>query len=202
MKFFLSSAGESFTSNYAGIITTPGHGGVTMDIRNGVPWAADNQVFTVGFDPDVYFPWLESMKPYRDQCQFVVVPDVVGDAAATLTLFDEWAPRFSGWPLAFVAQDGQEVLEFPGATFGTLFIGGSTAWKESAGAVTCIRRAQNMRLHIHIGRVNWKRRYDMFRVLAGSERFTCDGTRQRYQGVQRTKEAWSGYMNQIPLVTI
>lgn len=198
MKFLSPTGGyvgESF-----GVLTSPNHS-ITSAIKAGALWAADNGAFTKGFDPSWYFPWLESMTPYRDKCLFVVVPDVVGDAIQTLDNYRYWSLRFDGWPLAFAAQDGQENLPLPNY-FDTLFIGGSTEWKEGGGAIECIRRAQSLRKHIHIGRVNWKRRYSLFNVLDGSAVFTCDGTRTRFDGKKKTHAAWNGYMAQRPLITI
>lgn len=199
MKFLAPVGGD--VDSALGILTSPYHSGVVNGITNGLPWAADNNAFTRGFNPDWYFPWLERMTPYRDTCLFVVVPDVVGDAIQTLDNWRHWVRHFEGWPLAFAAQDGQEKLPMP-RNFDTLFIGGSTEWKESAGAIECIKRAQAMRKHIHIGRVNWKRRYELFNVLDGSAVFTCDGTRTRFDGKQKTLKAWNGYMAQRPLITI
>lgn len=199
MKFLSPSA--SADDSVFGILTSPQHKDVPVNIRAGKPWAADNNAFTMGFKPDWYFPWLESMKPYRDACLFVVVPDVVGDAIQTLDNYRHWLRHFEDWSPAFVAQDGQENLPFPNH-FDTLFIGGSTEWKESMAAVECIKRAQGLRKHIHIGRVNWKRRYDMFNILDGSIMFTCDGTRPRFEGYRRAHDAWNGYERQRPLITI
>jgi len=178
-----------------GILTTPGHKGVPVGIVSGLDWAADNQAFTKGFEPAVFFPWLDSMLPYRKTCLFVPLPDVVGDAGLTLVYFGMWRYKFLGWPIAFVAQDGQESLSFPEARlWDVLFIGGSTEWKVSDAAASVIIRAQSIGKHIHIGRVNWWRRYEHFRGMEGSDEFTCDGTRTRFDGTARTVEAWAEYM--------
>ena len=197
---FLVPIGGDVGSAY-GVLTSPGHGGIVKGIRDGLPWAADNQAFTQGFSPDSYFPWLETLSPYKKQCLFVTIPDVVGDAIQTLGNWRHWVRYFDGWPLAFVAQDGQENLPLP-IDYAALFIGGLTEWKESPAVVDLIRKAQLTGKHIHIGRVNWGRRYRMFNVLKGSEHFTCDGTRTRYEGTKKTLEAWKGYENQRPLITI
>lgn len=183
-----------FVDNSFGILTTPGMRGIPSGIKAGMRWAADNQAFTKGFDHDIFFPWLETMNEYRSTCLFVTCPDVIGKAPETIALFEKWRNRFDGWPVAFVAQDGQELLAFPDAElWDCLFLGGSTIWKMSEGAIKCIRRAQKKEKHIHIGRVNFLRRYNHFAALNGSERFTCDGTRTRFE---RTKaiRAWKNYM--------
>lgn len=198
MKFLVPSFGN--VAGYGHLITHR-RNGVPAGVTAGRPWAADNCVFTGAFDGDRFLAWLAALEKYRASCLFVVVPDVVGDAAATLAAFAEWAPKLSGWPLAFVAQDGQENLEFPpAAAWSALFVGGSTDWKLSAAAVSCIRRAESIGKHIHIGRVNYRRRYDAFRLLAGSDSWTCDGTRPRFEGVDRALRAWAGYENQGVLI--
>lgn len=192
MKFLLPVGGV--TDHRFGILTTPSHRGVVQGIKNGMDWAADNEAFTRGFDPERFFPWLSMLLPYRDTCLFVAVPDVVGDATATLKSYWRWFQHFSGWPLAFVAQDGQEDLPFPGDEWRVLFIGGTTEWKIGPGAEACIRRAQEMGKGIHIGRVNWGRRYSHFRSMPGSDDWTCDGTRQRFEGVDKAMTTWARYM--------
>jgi hypothetical protein len=86
---------------------------------------ADNDCFN-GFDPGRYLDLLEAIS-YRSGCLFVAAPDVVGDAMATLALFERWQPVLQGvWatvdeddvepgqlvhqPVALVAQDGSERL--------------------------------------------------------------------------------------------
>ena len=191
MRFLLPVGGQ-VDDRFAGILTTPGMYGIAAGITAGLPWAADNQAFTKGFDAGRFFPWLASMEPYRERCLFVTVPDVVGDAVATMTNWRLWQHLFNGWPLAFAAQDGQEDLPLP-VGYDVLFVGGSTEWKESPAAISVIKRAQAAGKRIHIGRVNWWRRYRLFRQIAGSEEFTCDGTRQRFEGIERAKAAWADY---------
>lgn len=182
-----------------GVLATWRHRGLPAGIRAGLPWAADNGAFTRCFDADLFLGWLESMRPFRPTCLFVAAPDVYGDAPGTLHAFAEWAQRLDGWPLAFVAQDGQEELDLPDpGLWAALFVGGSTAWKLSPAAVTVIRRAQGLRKRVHVGRVNYRQRYRYFRRLSESEgrdeEWTCDGTRTRFEGVERALAAWAAYM--------
>jgi hypothetical protein len=179
-----------------GIMTTPGHKGVPVGIVEGMRWAADNQAYTQGFEPGVFFPWLDSMVPYRDQCLFVPLPDEVADWARTVRNFKLWRYKFSGWPCAFVAQDGQtpDTMPHPDWQWTTLFVGGSTEWKLSEAAYSVILHAQRLGKRIHIGRVNWWARYEHFAAMPGSEEWTCDGTRTRFDGTQNTIAAWADYM--------
>ncbi len=196
MRFLAPVGGEV---DAYGILTSYAHKGIPAGIVAGLPWAGDNCAFT-GTDAARFLRWLATMRPYRAACLFVAVPDVVGNAAATLAQYAAWSAQMDGWPLAFVCQDGQQPDTIPACA--ALFIGGTTDWKESQAAVDCIREGQRRGLHVHIGRTNWGRRYRMFRVLAGSEHFTCDGTRTRYEGVERTLRAWRNYEAQAPLIQL
>lgn len=198
IKFLVPVGGIS--SGIYGVLTSYKHRGVIAGIHAGLPWAGDNCAFT-GFDAARFATWLDGMTPYRPTCLFIAVPDVVGDAPATLARYVAWARAMEGWPLAYVAQDGSEEHDIP-LSASALFVGGTTAWKESQAAIDVIRRAQALGLHIHVGRVNWGRRYRMFRLLEGSEAWTCDGNRQRYEGIERTLKAWKHYENQKPLIKL
>ena len=199
MKFLWPSGGD-VPVGFAGVLTAPATYGIPAGITAGYQWAADNQAFTQGFDPDLFFPWLNllAITPFKDSCLFVTVPDVVGDAIQTLDNWRHWIHRFEGWPVAFVAQDGQENLAMPG-DFDVLFVGGTTDWKESGAAIDCIKRAEGKR--VHIGRVNNWRRYRHFARMPGAENWTCDGTRIRYERDKATRD-WQRYMAQPPLITI
>lgn len=190
MKFLLPVGGV--TDSRFGILTSPRHKGIPIGIINGMDWAADNDAFNGGFKEN-FFDWLPTMLPYRKTCLFITAPDVLSNSVATLSLFRNYVHRLEGWPVAFVAQDGQENLEYPDY-FDALFIGGSTEWKTSPAAEECIERAEGK--HIHIGRVNYGLRYRIFARMKGSSEFTCDGTRQRFTGIDKAMESWAGYMNQ------
>lgn len=81
--------------------------------------------------------------------------------------------------------------------FRCVFIGGSDAWKESETAAFIIQEALAMQKHIHIGRVNWERRYRHFAHQPGAATFTCDGTRTRAEGRHRTLHAWANYQARL-----
>jgi hypothetical protein len=153
------------------IVTPIGWSG---SVQKGRPWCLDNGVFTGKFTPDSFWKKLEQMQPFRSSCVFVVAPDVVGDAVATIDNFCYWGPQIKerGWPVAFVAQDGQELFEFP-PDFDALFIGGSTDWKMSQHALGCIAEARQLGKWVHVGRVNSQKRIRHFQ-LAGVD--SVDGT--------------------------
>lgn len=200
MRFLLPLGGV--VDRRFGIMTTPGHKNIPLGIKEGMDWAADNQAFNNKFDPARFFSWLETMLPYRATCLFITVPDKWGDAHETRRLFEIWRGWFSGWPIAFAAQDGQHHMPFPDGEWAALFLGGSNNWMESVDAIQTIKRAQALGKHIHIGRVNWARRYKLYAQIRGSERFTCDGTRTRFDGSQNAIQAWLKYQEETNVLQI
>lgn len=109
----------------------------------------------------------------RKLCRFVAVPDIVESAIRTLEVFDHWRYKLSGWPLALVAQDGQESLGIPWEGIDALFIGGSTGWKMGPYAAQCIKAAKAMGKWVHVGRVNTPARFEYFDKLGAD---SIDGT--------------------------
>ncbi len=125
-------------------------------LSTGLPWAMDNGAFS-GFDPARFTRKLEQCIG-APRLLFVVCPDVVADARATLALWPWWACliRSKGLPAAFVLQDGQEDEEMPDAD--AYFIGGSTDWKLSTASADLAREAKRRGKWLHMGRVNSRRR--------------------------------------------
>lgn len=145
----------------------------------GATWAADNGCFTAGdrFDPDAWLAWLMSMNPVG--ALFATAPDVLGDAAATLTRSAPFYEqiRAAGFRPALVLQDGQEHLPVPWDQVGAVFIGGSTDWKLGAGACDLAYRAKARGKWVHMGRVNGGRRLRRAAVMGAD---SCDGTFLRW----------------------
>ena len=166
-------------SRHWGQLLTPTKWGTTPTRQ----WAMDNGIFTGRFEAGAFWAKLERMLPHRSQCLFVVAPDVVADAIATLSAWRYWGPAIhaAGWPVAFVAQDGQEHLPLP-PEFDALFIGGSTDWKMSRHALALIAEAKRRGAWVHVGRVNSQLRIRHFQ-LAGVD--SVDGTTVCYAPNQR-----------------
>jgi len=164
-------------------------------------FAVDNGAFA-GFKRDKFLNLLAREKQAQYLCRFVAVPDVVGDARRTLELFDHWKYRLTGWPLAFVAQNGQENLPIPWKHVEAVFIGGLDLkdghgdWKLGRHARAVIRTAQGMGKYVHVGRVNTPGRFRYFEDL---EVDSIDGTGlSRYTHMR--EEIWQAY-NQPNLLT-
>lgn len=107
---------------------------------------------------------------------WIVVPDVVADRAASLRLTERWLPRVEacGVPMLISVQDGMTEADVDAWVCGGagIFLGGSTEWKlanaERWGMYCAARGA-----YYHIARVNSERRIHLARE-AGAHSF--DGT--------------------------
>jgi hypothetical protein len=137
-------------------------------------WAMDNGA-RAGFDERAFLRMLETHMGHPG-CLFVVAPDVVGDAKATLARWRFWSRliRGLGWIPAFVAQDGLTSHTTPWSDLGALFIGGTTVFKESRVVRSLCGIAQARGLWVHWGRVNSRRRYALA-LKAGAQSFDGSG---------------------------
>lgn len=129
-------------------------------------WAIDNGAFSE-FDEKTFLSVLNRhIDPDRRNCKFVAVPDVVGSARRTLEVFEFWWDRLTeDWPIALVAQDGQEALPIPWTQLAAIFIGGTDAFKLSPGAAHIIKAAKILGKWVHVGRVNTPSRFRYFEEL-------------------------------------
>ena len=153
-----------------------------LDLQPG-RWAMESGAFS-GFDEGAFIRMLEAYHPYhasqrrlveQQGCLFVVVPDVVCDAASTLRRWAFWERVIAalGFSPAFVAQNGLTPERVPWNEFETLFIGGDDAYKEGSDARTLCGLAKARGKWVHWGRVNGKRRYELA-LKAGAD--SIDGT--------------------------
>lgn len=148
----------------------------------GIPWAADNDCFQ-RLDARAYKRMLQSLTGIPG-CEFLVLPDVVGDAWATAERWAQWYPvaKLTGQPLALVAQDGLTAARCPWGAFDVLFVGGTTVWKEGSEAELLVREAKERGLWVHMGRVNSRRRFDYARAIGCD---SIDGTK-----FSRWRDTW------------
>jgi hypothetical protein len=159
-------------------------------------FALDNGCFSKGFDKVKFDKYLKRVEDRRHLCLFIVMPDKMCDPVETLRLWNEHYADYSDWPLAYVAQDGQENIPFPDEEqYSCLFIGGSTEWKMSEGAKECVHHAVRLGKHVHIGRVNSYKRFKHFASMDGGDLFTCDGTKQRFEGREKANETYRSYQD-------
>jgi hypothetical protein len=137
--------------------------------------------------------------PDTSGCVFVVAPDVVGDAPATLarestTRMLGWIRHAVGLPVAFVAQDGQEGLPVPWDDFDALFIGGTTEWKLGPHARELAAQAVTEGKWVHMGRVNSLKRLKYADAIGCN---SADGTFISFGPDRRLPEAlaWLNLVN-------
>ena len=135
-------------------------------------FAIDNGAYSK-FRCDAFMSLLEREDQAISFCRFVAVPDVVGSARRTLEIFDRWLSKLHRWPLALVAQDGQQDLPIPWDTIAAVFIGGTTEFKLGKHAVEIIKTAQALKKWVHVGRVNTPNRFTYFESLGCD---SIDGT--------------------------
>ncbi len=141
------------TKNLGVLLSPNAHNSPATLLKMGYPMAVDNSCFT-GFDEPAYLRLLDLIDGYS--VLWVTAPDVVGDAVATLELFEKWEPLLHarGFPVALVAQDGLTVDRVPWDRIECLFIGGTDNWKLSDAAVALCREAKRCGKLVHIGRCN------------------------------------------------
>lgn len=157
-------------------------------------FAMDNGAFA-NFEPRMFERMLEKHRPRLELCRWVAVPDVVGSALRTIECWRHWAPRIREWPLAFVAQDGQESLEIPWSDCSAVFIGGSTAWKMGPHAAAIIKTAKVLGKWVHVGRVNTPGRLEYFEDLGAD---SCDGTGLAQYSHMRSAVAAAAMQPKLP----
>jgi len=135
------------------IVPSQGNAPDSLRLRPGL-WAMDNGAFS-RFDAGAFVRMLERFHG-RPGCRFVVAPDVVADAYATLARWPFWSAliRGTGFVPALAGQDGMTVDDIPWRELGALFVGGSTEWKLGPQAATLISYAKARGLWVHLGRVN------------------------------------------------
>jgi hypothetical protein len=197
VRYFATASGpkvrDAMTAGVLGQIATPAAGNRVMA---DVDWIADNAVFAGRYPgDDEYLAWLTERAQHAGRCRFVVAPDVVADAAATLALSAPMLPRIRalGFPAALVAQDGLEDLVVPWDTFDCLFIGGSTEWKLGPAARRLTAEAKRRGKWVHMGRVNSRQRL-LYAAQIGCD--SADGTYLAY-GPQRNLPTLLSWLREL-----
>jgi hypothetical protein len=141
--------------------------------QHDMPWALDNDGFQ-GVDIPM---WLRALGKVSNQegCLFVLAPDVVSDARATMTLFSRYAPviRDCGLPVGFALQNGEGV-GVPWELLDAVFIGGDTEFKFSDKVRWLVSIAKERGKWVHMGRVNTLRRIE-YAAAIGCD--SIDGTK-------------------------
>jgi len=173
---------ESLVKAGIGLILNPKSGYVGRCQRFRC-FAIDNGCYANKWEEGYWLDWLATIP--TDKCLFAVAPDVYPDAKASLERGLKYTDliRSMGFPVAIVAQDGAEKIDYPWDEFDCMFIGGERTpkakdeWKISKEAELVCNRARNAGKWVHMGRVNSLMR------LKRAERMGCnsvDGTYLKY----------------------
>ena len=146
-----------------GLLNSP-RAGIIAPIKDGITWAFDNNVFTMEFNIAKWTKGLERYQEYLDTCLFAVAPDFVGDKERTLERFEEYQPTLKdmGYPVALATQDGMTTDDIPWQDIDAIFVGGSVEHKMSEATGDIIKQAIAKSIHVHIGRVNSRKRLMRF----------------------------------------
>jgi hypothetical protein len=130
------------------------------------PKAIDNGAFK-RLLVDRFLALLKREQERRTSFLFVAVPDVPYSARRTLEVFEHWRVRkeLHGWPLALVAQNGQEDLLIPWDLIQAIFIGGDDKFKDGIHAEAIIKAAKALGKWVHVGRCNTPGRFEKFESL-------------------------------------
>ena len=131
----------------------------------GIPYALDNGCFRQ-FNRAVWERMLDEAE--EDRPVFITLPDIVGDAARTLELFEHFKLRCNELPRALVLQDGIERVRIPWDDIVAVFVGGSDRFKYSQEAVNACKVAKILGKWVHVGRVNTAQRARNWQGLADS----------------------------------
>lgn len=175
MKFLIDKSKEHVVRKMSlhpdfvsGQLLTP----LTRYANAGVTFAIDNGAFS-RFDSKSFAGLLRRNEAFREMCLFVTIPDVVGSGRRTLEVWRRRGAFCQHWPFALVAQDGCEDLDIPWDELDCLFIGGRDPWKDSQASLDLVKTAKILGKHVHVGRVNTHRRFDLFSSIGAD---TCDGS--------------------------
>ena len=170
---------ERFAHPALGRLIQPRHtSSVEATDAAGVTWAADNDCFQ-GLDAPKYRRMLERIVGLSPK--FVTVPDAVGDALATASMFEDWQPQLRelDLPVALVLQDGlEEIPSWLAMTWDRIdavFVGGTTEWKLGPVAANIVAEAHARDKWVHVGRVNTLNRIDYCRDVLEAD--SIDGSK-------------------------
>lgn len=167
-----ASAVSSLDREDVGVMLNPGMGNA---MRAGTKFAADNGCFAAKWTEG---SWLDYVaRPEIANAMFVVVPDVVCDAAATYERWLKYRPMVDGYRTAFVLQNGATDEIVPWSELDVLFVGGDNLFKLGWVARDFVAQARALGKWTHMGRVNsWQR----ILVAAKDGYDSVDGTFLKY----------------------
>ena len=138
-------------------------------------WVMDNGAYSNFYEHRFLRMAMDGM--FDLNCEWIAMPDVVGNHQETLELFNTWTARLgaSYIPLrdhykkwAFVIQDGATIETIPWDEIVAVFLGGTTRFKMSREAYRILQHARAIGKWVHVGRVNTEGRISYFYGVADS----------------------------------
>lgn len=194
--------------NLWGALVTMQCGGLLDEtLNNAHSWAMDNDRFNADLSiaqkckiwHDRFLALLERCQEWRDKCLFVVAPDVVCDARATMREFPYWHTviRGYGYPVAFALQNGVESVGVPWSWIDFVFVGGDDEFKEGPIVARLASEASERGIGVHVGRVNGRRRA-LIAAKIGAD--TIDGT-QETREPNRAIVHWMHWLREANAIT-
>lgn len=157
-----SNIDSEYRETIAHIEGLPGIRPVALDATKW--WCLDNSVYTGKFTEDKWLKRIKSLEKWYEKCAFITIPDVIQNCKETITQFYTYRSMVKSLPVAFVSQDG--IVDFynqiPWDDFDCLFVGGSNSHKFDGEAEWIIGEARSRGKWIHVGRVNSRKRMNLF----------------------------------------
>ena len=130
-------------------------------------YAIDNGAYSywVKNEPFNVPAFMALLDAFADRCDWIAIPDAVGDWAQTQRIMPDWVARLDKYnkPLLAVAQNGSQVDQYSDlhallqTNIAGLFIGGTTEWKlqHIQGIANVCQQYGKI---CHVGRVNSAKR--------------------------------------------
>jgi len=138
-----------------------------VDPLNVIHYGLDNGAFTEFNEPA--FVRMALKAKHDPLCDWIVMPDYLGDSGSTTVLFHYWINELElEDKRAYVAQDGASVDCVPWDLIECVFIGGTNHFKESPAAMAICRKAKELDKWIHVGRVNTPMKIFYWAIIADS----------------------------------
>lgn len=139
---------------------------------SGKPYGLDNGCFTK-FNKKKWLSLIDEAVETKavNDCKFVTLPDVVGDARRTVELYNWFlyeVPELYQLPRCLVLQDGISNVDINWRWVGAVFVGGSDNFKISPEAINACKTAKMLGKWVHVGRVNTIERVNNWIGLADS----------------------------------
>ena len=131
----------------------------------GGQWGLDNGAYS-GLDVDTWSRMVDDANEDED-CVFVVVPDCVGDRAATNQMWNKYKEQVWHSKRCYVLQDGDEPLP-AWDEFSAMFLGGTDDFRIRPSTYEILKEAKARGKWVHIGRVNTPRNITRWYDLADS----------------------------------